>query len=165
MANGTFISAVKYYGEMEGSMYSSDIRLVNLDTDGNLLWSFDYTGEFDRDIQANHLSIAPDQNFLIVGRQEDAESSQNFEGWAMKIGTDDIVISNPDGPDGPDVPISDNYALSFDGINDYVSFGPNVLSVDFLCGPLIIATVGLCSLAIHMMIMTGIMLLLFKIIV
>ena len=63
MEDGSFISAVNYYGEMEGSMYSSDIRLVNLDTEGNLLWSFDYTGEFNRDIHANHIVIAHDLNF------------------------------------------------------------------------------------------------------
>ena len=46
LEDGTYISAVKYYGEMEGSMYSSDIRIVNIDADGDLLWSFDYTGVF-----------------------------------------------------------------------------------------------------------------------
>ena len=44
LEDGTYISAIKYYGSMEGSMYSSDIRIVNLNTDGDLLWSFEYTG-------------------------------------------------------------------------------------------------------------------------
>jgi MSHA biogenesis protein MshQ len=43
----------------------------------------------------------------------------------MKIGTDDIIIQNPDDPDDPP---SGNYSLSFDGVNDYVNFGPNILS-------------------------------------
>ena len=43
----------------------------------------------------------------------------------MKIGTDDIIIQNPDDPDDP---IVEDNSLSFDGVNDYVGLGVSLLN-------------------------------------
>jgi hypothetical protein len=116
-ADGGYISAVNYYGNAEPYWSSNDVRLIKLDDDGNLIWSFDYIGQYGTDIRAQSIMQSADLNYVIVGKQETAENSNIFEGWSVKIGTDDIVIQNPDDPDDP---ILDDFSLSFDGVNDYV---------------------------------------------
>ena len=124
-ADGGYISAVNYYGNAEPYWSSNDVRLIKLDDEGNLTWSFDYTGQYGTDIRAQSIMQSEDLNYVIVGRQEDAENSNNYEGWSIKIGTDDIIIQNPDDPDDP---IVEDNSLSFDGVNDYVGLGVSLLN-------------------------------------